>query len=143
MESTTEPAGLFKLRHLDGVPYEIKELGYVRLVCAISSILFGLVSSFYYIIWVLLFALATFGIGLLLIVFLVFPIMWIVLGVISLLNANKLTGEDRSKHKFATWLAIIEILSVFFFCPLAISGFLSFYMRRNKTVDNYLREVGG
>ena len=129
------------LQHMDGVPFEVKELGYLRLMFGILSIFYGVMGGLYLLIWTLVIAVGTMGIGLILLVFMFFPLLWIVMGIISCVNGHKLTGEDRSKHRFPASLAVLEILSILTFCPLAVVGILSFYMRRNSNVDDYLRAV--
>ena len=62
------------------------------------------------------------------------------MGIISCVNGHKLL-EKIAQTQVSASLAVLEILSILTFCPLAVVGILSFYMRRNSNVDDYLRAV--
>lgn len=141
-QSNPESVSLGQLRYLDGVPYEIKMVGYSRVVGGIFSMLLSIVYCVYAVLLILAGAIATAGFGLLLFIplFLIYFGGMLGVAIWSVWNGLALLKGEKMPLKLLGPLGVVELISIIFLWPNFCVGVVALFAGRNAKVKEYLSQ---
>ena len=136
-----DSVSLGRLRFLDGVPYEIKLIGYTRLVGGILGIGYSFFMSGYLAFVVILGALASAGLALILIpLVVIYFVASLGISIWSLRNGLRLLKVGNPPPQLFGALGICELVSIVFVWPLGVVGIFAYFASRDSKVKEYLSQ---
>ena len=136
-----DSVSLGRLRFLDGVPCEIKLLGYARVVIGILCIGYSVLVSGYLFFIVVLGAVASAGLALILIpLVVIYFVASLGISIWSLRNGLRLLKVGNPPPQLFGALGICELVSIVFVWPLGVVGIFAYFASRDSKVKEYLSQ---